>query len=133
MNDAEHKIDVRVYFADTDAGGVAHHATFVRWLELARSEWVHAHGSSIEAWAHEGVVFVVASLALKYEAPAHLDDTLTIVSRVAKARNASLSFAQRILRDRQPICTAQVDLVCVDIKSKKPVRIPAKLRLDARN
>jgi acyl-CoA thioester hydrolase len=118
---------VRVYWEDTDAGGVVYHASYVRFLERARSEWLRAQ-SVAQAHVREehGILFVVADMNLRFLAPARLDDELEVCVNAFTRRSASLVFAQCILRpaDGVTLISAQVRAACIDAATYKPVRIP---------
>lgn len=89
-------IRVRVYFEDTDAGGIVYHATYLRWMERVRTEWLRALGASHRTLAeHDGLQFVVSELDIRYRRPARLDDLLDVDLEVTEVRRASLRVAQR--------------------------------------
>jgi acyl-CoA thioester hydrolase len=118
---------VRVYWEDTDAGGVVYHASYVRFLERARSEWLRARGVAQQGLrAERGILFVVADMNLRFVAPARLDDELDVCVTTFTRRSASLIFTQCILRraDGALLVEAQVRAACIDAASYKPVRIP---------
>ena len=121
---------LRVYWEDTDAGGVVYHAAYLRFLERARSEWLRACGvEQARVRAEHGVLFVVADLAVKFHAPARLDDELQAVVSAFTRRSASMRFAQCILRpaDGAVLVEADVRAACIDAASFKPCRIPDSL------
>ena len=118
---------VRVYWEDTDAGGVVYHASYVRFLERARSEWLRARGVAQQNVREQnGILFVVADMNLRFVAPARLDDELAVCVKSFTRRSASLLFTQCILRpaDGATLVEAQVRAACIDAISYKPVRIP---------
>jgi acyl-CoA thioester hydrolase len=118
---------VRVYWEDTDAGGVVYHASYVRFLERARSEWLRARGVAQQRLREEhGILFVVADVNLRFLAPARLDDELDVCVNAFTRRSASLVFAQCILRpaDAATLVDARVRAACIDAATYKPVRIP---------
>lgn len=117
---------VRVYYEDTDAGGVVYYANFLKFFERCRTEWLRAVGVEQQALVREnGVVFVVAALSAEYRRPARLDDELAIDAVVAAAGRASLVFEQRAWRGDELVCSGRVKIACVDSTSFAPVRIPA--------
>ena len=121
---------VRVYWEDTDAGGVVYHATYLRFLERARSEWLRAHGVAQQRLREEhGVLFVVADMQVKFLAPARLDDVLHADITAFTRRSASMRFAQCILRpaDGALLIEADVRAACIDAASYRPRRIPDSL------
>ena len=118
---------IRIYWEDTDAGGVVYHANYVRFLERARSEWLRARGVAQQRVREEhGILFVVADMNLRFLAPARLDDELDVCVNSFTRRSASLRFTQCILRpaDGATLIEAQVRAACIDATSYKPVRIP---------
>jgi len=121
---------IRVYWEDTDAGGVVYHASYLRFLERARSEWLRAQGVEQQAVRSEhGVVFVVRDLSIEFLLPARLDDELDVTVESGEWRSASMSFVQRIVRrvDGAAIAGARVRAACIDAVSFKPRRIPDPL------
>jgi len=123
----------RVYWEDTDGGGIVYYANYLRFLERARTEWLRSLGYSQQLLAREpGIVFTVASLTVEYRRPARLDDELTITCAAHADRAATIRFEQAIFRGRNPeeeppILTAGVRVVCVDAHSLKPRRLPESL------
>src|SRR3954470_6442202 len=95
----EHRLALRVYFEDTDLTGVVYHANYLRFMERARSDMLLAAGIDQRA-AHEGGegAYAIASLAIKFRAPARLGDELTVVSRLVRLRAASVDIHQRVMR-----------------------------------
>ena len=121
-------LPVRVYYEDTDAGGVVYYANYLRFCERARTEWLRAAGIGQQALMEStGIAFVVRSVKADYLLPARLDDSLEVVSRIADLRRASLVFEQEIRRGEQLLFTAQVLIACIDLHRQKPVPMPAPL------
>ncbi len=117
----------RVYWEDTDAGGVVYHAGYLRFLERARTEWMRAHGLGQQALREShGVVFVVREIDIAFDKPARLDDELDATVRVERLRSASIEFAQDVLRVAGGVTLARADVrvACVDAREFVPVRIP---------
>ncbi len=124
----------RVYWEDTDGGGVVYYANYLKFLERARTEWLRAQGVSQRALAEErGIVFTVASVEISYRRPARLDDDLLVTCEPTRTGGASLLFEQRIYRravaDAPPeagelLATAQVRVACVDTRTLRPQRLP---------
>jgi acyl-CoA thioester hydrolase len=124
---------VRVYWEDTDAGGVVYHASYLRFLERARTEWLRAQGiDQTRVRDVFGVVFVVRDLSIEFLQPARLDDALDIELETVSRRSASMTFAQRILRrvDAVVLARASVRAACVAAADFKPSRIPEGLWKD---
>ncbi len=128
----------RVYWEDTDGGGVVYYANYLKFLERARTEWLRAQGVSQRALAEErGIVFTVTSVEISYRRPARLDDELLVTCEPERAGGASLRFAQRIYRrapggaasEARPeagelLTTAEVRVACVDTRTLRPQRLP---------
>src|SRR5690242_423725 len=117
----------RVYWEDTDAGGVVYHAGYLRFLERARTEWMRAMAMGQDALRRShGIVFVVRELSIAYDKPARLDDELDSTVRVMRLRSASLDIAQDVLRaaDGVTLARARVRVACVDADAFVPCRIP---------
>ncbi|HXG28381.1 MAG TPA: tol-pal system-associated acyl-CoA thioesterase [Nevskiales bacterium] len=119
---------LRVYYEDTDSGGVVYYANYLKFLERARTEWLRARGLQQDVLARElGVLFMVRSVELDYRRPARLDDWLEVRSRVAEVRPASLGFVQAVWRPGGPgelLCSGRVRVACVDAATLRPRSIP---------
>jgi len=122
-------LPVRVYFQDTDAGGVVYHASYVNFMERARTEWLRTHGYSNAGLMKEfGVIFVVRSLKLDYFKPALLDDLLNVTAQIKDAGRSRLTLLQSVLRGDELLTEGEVHLVCVSLEGFKPVSVPEVLR-----
>jgi len=111
----------RIYWEDTDAGGVVYHARYVAFMERARTEWMRAMGYGQEAMrSGDGQVFVVRAMTLDFLKPARLDDALQTTVELQRCRRASLVIGQAVLRDGQPLVTAQVRLAAVGARDFRP-------------
>ncbi len=121
---------IRVYFQDTDAGGVVYHASYVNFMERARTEWLREIcGYSNAGFMQEfGMVFVVRSLKLDYLKPALLDDMLSVSARVKDIGRSRVTLEQRVSRGDEGLVEADVHLVCVTVDGFKPVAVPGTLR-----
>lgn len=119
---------VRVYWEDTDAGGVVYYANYLKFLERARSEWLRAAGFEQDQLRDAaGVVFVVRRVEVDYLSPARFNDALDVSVMLKELGRASLSLTQSISRDDTRLVAAQVTLACVDAMRFKPVKIPAPI------
>jgi acyl-CoA thioester hydrolase len=119
---------VRVYWEDTDAGGVVFYANYLKYLERARTEWLRARGVSQSALQISmGGAFVVADLHMRYLAAARLDDLLNISVRTLEKGRASVTLEQEVWRDDTLLVQAQVRLGFVDLASMRPLRMPSSL------
>ena len=118
----------RVYWEDTDGGGIVYYANYLRFLERARTEWLRTFGVSQQTLAKDpGVVFTVVSLSIQYRRPAKLDDELTITCEPNFDGAASVRFSQRIYRGETLLVEADVLVACVDAQTLRPKRLPAFL------
>ena len=121
---------VRVYWEDTDAGGVVYYANYLRFLERARSEWLRGLGFEQDVLRdREGVVFVVRRVEIDYLAPARFNDALEVSVEPGTTGRASLTVTQTIRRGPTRLAQANVKLACVEAVSFKPARIPATILL----
>lgn len=123
--DREHRFTVRVYYEDTDAGGVVYHANFLRFFERARTDMLSLCGIDIAAAQHAGDgVYVVAAADIKYVRPARLGETLTIVSTLDQVRQAACVIQQRVMRDGQLVVEGRITVAFVGADGR-PRRQPA--------
>lgn len=120
---------VRVYWEDTDAGGVVYHASYLRFMERARSEWMRALGVDQMAYKQAtGLAFMVRDMQIDFLGPALLDDELLVTVEVMKRRAASILFDQTVVRaDGRRLIRASVRVACVDLQQMLPAAIPADL------
>lgn len=120
---------VRVYYEDTDAGGIVYYANYLRFAERARTEYIRALGvrqqDALET--EEKFAFVVRHCEVDYQAPAVLDDELVVSCQVIEIGGASCTMHQEIMRGDQLLVTVDVKAVYVSLKNKKPTRIPKEL------
>ena len=134
---APFRFALRVYWEDTDAGGIVFYANYLKFMERARTEWLRTLGYGQETSRQSGGgMFVVSETAVKYHQPARLDDALWVTARVAEAGRVSLTIAQQVLLRRQHATSGQPDTLLaegtirigwVDAASLKPARIPAAI------
>ncbi len=115
---------VRVYWEDTDAGGVVYHAQYLAFMERARSEWMRALGFGQEALREANLCFVVRSMSIDFRQPARLDDGLSVSVRLAQCRGASLVIAQEVRRGEELLVGAEVRVAAVSADRFRPVPIP---------
>ncbi|MCM0081272.1 YbgC/FadM family acyl-CoA thioesterase [Geomonas sp. Red32] len=122
-------MDVRIYYEDTDAGGVVYHSNYINYLERARGEFLRGHGFSVRQMHDDGIIFPVVHIDIHYKAPARLDDLLEVETRIVNVRNSSFVAGQRIYKkdEGKLLVDARVTLACVG-EGMKAKRIPAELR-----
>lgn len=119
---------VRVYYHDTDAGGVVYYANYLKYMEQARTEYLEQKGFYIKELSDKGVLFVVAHQEVDYKCPAFYADTLEVSAQVINASLVKLEFEHEVKNQKnQLICKGKAVLVCVD-KSIRPCQIPEDLR-----
>ena len=120
--------NIRIYYEDTDAGGVVYYANYLRFLERCRSDWLREQGYDVaELERDHGCVFAVRSVQLEYLRAARLSDVVHVDMMVQKLRRAGITIHQTITRDNEPLMTAVIMVVCVNRQSFKPVLIPQPL------
>lgn len=125
---------VRVYWEDTDAGGVVYHARYIAFLERARSEWLRALGKEQERLrAEHDLVFAVRSMRVDFRAPARLDDVLEVSAGLRDCRRASLVFAQAIHRDGELLLDAEVRVAALSAATFRPRAIPDALHAELKS
>jgi acyl-CoA thioester hydrolase len=120
---------VRVYYEDTDSGGVVYHSNYLNFMERARTEWLRSLGFEQTVLKDElGVLFVVHQLNVTYQKPAKFNDALHVECRLVKMGRSAIEFEQIIKRDTQTLTKATVGLVCVDANQFRPVSIPGQIK-----
>ncbi|MGB8636069.1 MAG: tol-pal system-associated acyl-CoA thioesterase [Rhodanobacteraceae bacterium] len=121
----------RVYWEDTDAGGVVYHAAYLHFMERARTEWLRALGvDQSRLRADTGLAMMVRDMQLDFRAPARLDDALDVTVQLLRRRPASLVFGQSVChsgRPGEPLVQASVRIACVDVDRMRPAPLPAQL------
>ena len=126
-------IPVRIYYEDTDAGGVVYYANYLKFLERCRTEWLRAIGhEQADLLRDPGIAFVVRSVALEYLKPARLDDLITISLEVERITKSQIFFGQHIRRSTpdgdEELLSGRVQIVCVNAAKMKITSIPVELR-----
>lgn len=126
---AVHQWPVRVYYEDTDAGGVVYHSVFLNFLERARTEWLRGKGfGQDQLRADSGVLFVVRSFELQLKRPARLDDALLVHSQPVQIGRARLDVRHWVTRGSDLLVTGLVGLACIDSHRFVPTAIPDPIR-----
>jgi acyl-CoA thioester hydrolase len=122
---------VRVYYEDTDAGGVVYHSTYLNYMERARTEWLRSLGFE-QNYLRDilNVIFVVHSMQIAFKKPAKFDDLLTVVSEVSKIGYGSFEFLQKISVNQKLLIEAQVKIACVQTVDFMPTAIPEKIKAE---
>ena len=122
-------LPIRVYYEDTDAGGVVFYANYLKFFERGRTEWLRKLGINQARLAEEQQrIFVVVGTQVRYRSPARLDDLLEIKTRLSKVGNSSSTFEQIAERNGEALVESSIQICCVDNQSFKPAPIPADIR-----
>jgi acyl-CoA thioester hydrolase len=127
-------IPIRIYYEDTDAGGVVYYANYLKFLERCRSEWLrHAGHDQADLMRESGIAFVVRTVALEYFKPARLDDVVTVGLEVEKITKSQIFFRQHIRREVdggqwEELVSGKLQVICVNMARMKITSIPAYLR-----
>lgn len=122
-------MDVRIYYEDTDAGGVVYHANYIKYMERARTEYFRDHGFLVAELAADGFVFPVVKLEIDFKAPALHDDLLSVVTSPVRIGGSSITLNQKITRqnDGKLLVEGMVTLACIS-SALKARRIPLEIR-----
>jgi len=119
---------VRVYYEDTDAGGVVYYANYLRFFERARTEMLRSLGFEQDSLrAEENVIFVVRSVTVDYLKPARFNEQLEVSAKVLEFRKTNLTFEQAVIRRQEVLCQGVIRIACLDAVSMKPKLIPFAL------
>ena len=122
-------LPIRVYYQDTDAGGVVYHSTYLNFMERARYEWLRALGFNMNALMQvHKILFMVRSIEIEYFKPALLDDLLNVTVTITGIGRSRIAVFQEIICNHVKLVSATIHVVCVGAETLKPVRIPAPLR-----
>ena len=126
-------LPIRIYYEDTDAGGIVYYANYLKFMERARTEWLRDLGFEQDRLREDhDMIFVVRSVAIDYLKPALFNDLLNVTVDITSVGKTHISCHQQVLKttrtDQQLIAEARVGLVCIDAKRFRPQRIPSELR-----
>ena len=125
----KYSIDIRVYYEDTDAGGIVYHANYLNFAERGRTEFLRHIGFQCSDVHNEvGVMFVVRHIDIDYLKPAQLDDLLQLETSILELKNTSFVMHQRAVKSGEPLADMRVTLVCVDTQTFRPVKLPAAIK-----
>lgn len=128
MSSPVFEIPVRIYYEDTDAGGVVYHANFLCFMERARTEWLRERGYELDKLEQEyGFLFAVRSVNIDYLKPAYLNDLLSVKVSIARKGKASLDIDQEVYRDETLLCRAKIKLAGITVDSFRPMALPVNL------
>ncbi len=119
---------IRVYYEDTDAGGVVFYANYLKFFERARTEMLRDMGfEQDQLITEQNIIFVVRSVQVDYLTPARFNDALDATAEVTQAKKVSLNFEQAVTRNGEVLCKGNVRIACLDAKTMKPKAIPSQL------
>lgn len=120
-------LEKKIYYHDTDCGGVVYYANYLKYLEEARTEHFTSMGIDLKRLSEEGFLFVVARVEISYKAPVRYQETIKIYTRLEKAKMSAIHFSQYVTKDGSIVAEAKTTLVCVG-NNLKPVPIPAEIK-----
>jgi acyl-CoA thioester hydrolase len=124
---------VRVYYEDTDAGGVVYYANYLKFFERARTEMLRAMGYEQDQLMAEGIIFVVRSIQVDYLTPARFNEQLQVSADLSLVKKASFDFEQQITRGDEVLCKGIIRIACLDAQTMRPKAIPEKLQEQLKN
>ncbi|MDH2924196.1 acyl-CoA thioester hydrolase [Nicoletella semolina] len=120
---------VRVYYEDTDAGGVVYHARYLHFFERARTEFLRQLGFSQQLLLAENIAFVVKKMEIDYKIAAKLDDLLHVETTISQIKGASIVFIQRLFRQTECLSEATIRVASVDLAKMKPIAVPKAISM----
>ncbi|MBR4926782.1 MAG: tol-pal system-associated acyl-CoA thioesterase [Alphaproteobacteria bacterium] len=123
-----HKMDLRIYYQDTDAGGIVYHSNYLDYAERARSEFLRDVGLPVNDLLERDVAFVIKKAEIDYKSPARLEDLLTVHTSIGEIRGASMVMHQAIKRGDMDLVDIVLQAVFVNPKTMAPIRIPTDLK-----
>lgn len=127
MSAAEFSIKLRVYIEDTDAGGIVYYVNYLKFMERARTEFMRSLGFGKDYIFNHDLMFVVRDVAVRYQAPARLDDELEACVTLTEMRGASLVMRQVVRRGGEMLAAADITIACVDRAGVRPRRLPGDM------
>ncbi|MBA6398633.1 tol-pal system-associated acyl-CoA thioesterase [Colwellia sp. BRX10-4] len=128
MPDIKHVYPVRIYYEDTDAGGIVYHANYLKFCERARTEWLRELNANQSSFLEQNIGLVVRRVEMDNVASASLDDLVIVTSWISELKRASLVFTQQISdQQNKLICAVVVQIACVNLSLAKPCAIPEKI------
>jgi acyl-CoA thioester hydrolase len=121
-------LSVRVYYEDTDSGGVVYYANYLRFMERARTEWLRSLGfEQDELLRDNGILFAVRTAKLDFLKPARFNDLLEVTAEPERQGKASVDFRQQVRRGEELLCTGEIRLACIDAERFVPAPIPEEI------
>ena len=122
-------LPIRIYFEDTDSGGVVYHSNYLKFMERARTEWLRSIGIDQRHLKQDShIMFVVHRIDIQFKLPARFNDELIVKSELKDIGSSKIEFRQMIYRNDKMLIDASVDIACIDSEKFKPVRIPPTIK-----
>jgi len=122
-------LPIRIYFEDTDSGGVVYHSNYLKFMERARTEWLRSIGIDQRHLKQDHqIMFVVHRIDIQFKLPARFNDDLIVKSELKDIGSSKIEFRQMIYRNDEMLIDANVDIACIDSEKFKPVRIPPTIK-----
>lgn len=118
---------VRVYYEDTDSGGVIYHANYLKFMERARTEWLRSLGFEQDGLLKRGILFAVRAVQVDFLQPGYFNQLLRVVCQIQQLGRASITFAQEVRHAKQLLCVARVKIACLNATTLRPQRIPEEI------
>ena len=129
MSSAPHRFSVRVYYEDTDAGGIVYHAAYLHFAERARTEMLRAQGfDHVGLQREHGILFAVRRCTIEFMAPARLDDLLMVETRPLRLGGARMVLEQKVIRDETVLVVLEIELAVLARQDLRPRRLPEAVR-----
>ena len=122
-----HHLKIKIYYEDTDAGGVVYYANYLKYLERARTEFLSEKGINVSQYHREGIVFVVIHVDIDYKRPAILGDIIDVTTEIVEMTNATITLKHHVLKDGMLLIESTVKAACVN-HDGKPQRLPGSFR-----
>ena len=123
----EFSMEKRIYYHDTDCGGVVYYANYLKYLEEARTEYFLSKGVDLQKLSTKGIWFTVARVEIEYKSPAHYQDTIRILTGIEKTKMSAMQFFQKILKNSTTVAEARTMLIFIN-NDFKPVAIPEEIK-----
>jgi acyl-CoA thioester hydrolase len=126
-------LPIRVYYEDTDAGGIVYHANYLKFMERARTEWLRSFGVEQDILAQQGFLFVLSQLSINYRKPALFNEQIYVSAMLTECQKASMLFTQQVWRQnsdnaRELLADASVKVVCITQDTRRPTPLPPAIR-----
>lgn len=126
-------LPIRIYYEDTDAGGIVYHANYLKFMERARTEWLRRLGMEQDVLAQQGFLFVLSQLSIHYRKPALFNEEIYVGTTLSQCHKASMLFAQQIWRqnplgERELLADASVKVACITQDTRRPTPLPPAIR-----